>query len=292
MLTAQIVDTLFRYGSRLSLVFLLLLSSACSSIIASQTNKLTNSLSQSVLESEDPQTIAEALPTLILISETLVRSNPSSSNYLASGKLYSTFAGTFITSDSERQKRLASVGYRYSQTGGCLFSSLLCELAQQELDVLNQIEVNTDNQDVVYQLAVSWLTYIQSHSDNWSIIAQLPKAKALLEKSVELDPSYDNANGHLYLGAMATLIPPSLGGKPEVGRQHFETAITLSKGKNLLAKVEFARRYARLVFDQELHQRLLQEVLASPIQQPNLTLANAIAHQEAKKLLASEADYF
>lgn len=286
------MNNTIRFGSRLGLIILIALSSACSSIIASQTNKLTNSLSQSVLESEDPQTIAEALPTLIIVSETLVRSNPSSANYLASGKLYSTFAGTFITSDSERQKRLASVGFRYSKAGSCLFSSSLCEVEQQELAQLKTIEVDKNNQDVVYQLAVSWLTYIQSNSDNWSIIAQLPKAKALLEKSVSLDPSYDNANGHLYLGAMATLIPPSLGGKPEVGRKHFETAIELSNGTNLLAKVEFARRYARLVFDQELHQKLLQEVLASPIQQPNLTLANAIAHQEAKKLLASEADYF
>lgn len=272
--------------------FILLLTSACSSIIATQTNKLSNSLSQSVLESEDPQTIAEALPTLIVVSETLIRSNPSASNYLAAGKLYSTFAGTFVTTDAERQQRLASIGYRYSQQGACLSNKTLCDLQKKELSQLQAIELNNENQAVIYQLAVSWLTLIQSHSDDWSIVAQLPKAKALLEKSVKFDPLYEHANGHLYLGAIATLVPPSLGGKPEVGRQHFEAAIELSEGKNLMAKVEFARRYARLMFEQELHHQLLIEVEQAPLKQPGLTLANAIAKQEAKKLLASEADYF
>lgn len=272
--------------------FILLLTSACSSIIATQTNKLSNSLSQSVLESEDPQTIAEALPTLIVVSETLIRSNPSVSNYLAAGKLYSTFAGTFVTADAERQQRLASIGYRYSQQGACLSNKTLCDLQKKELSQLQAIELNNENQAVIYQLAVSWLTLIQSHSDDWSIVAQLPKAKILLEKSVKFDPLYDHANGHLYLGAIATLVPPSLGGKPEVGRQHFEAAIELSEGKNLMAKVEFARRYARLMFEQELHHQLLIEVEQAPLKQPGLTLANAIAKQEAKKLLASEADYF
>lgn len=270
----------------------LMVTSACSSIIATQTNKLSDSLSQSVLESEDPQTIAEALPTLIVVSETLIRSNPSASNYLAAGKLYSTFAGTFVSSDIQRQQRLASIGYRYTQKGACLSHKNLCDLQKQDLSQLQTIELNPDNQAVIYQLAVSWLTVIQSHSDDWAIVAQLPKAKVLLEKSVNFDPLYDNANGHLYLGAIATLIPPSLGGKPEVGRQHFETAIKLSNGKNLMAKVEFARRYARLMFEQQLHHQLLSEVEQAPLRQPGLTLANAIAKQEAKKLLASEADYF
>ena len=39
-------------------------------------------------------------------------------------------------------------------------------------------------------------------------------------------------------------------------------AVEISGGRNLMAKVLFARHYARLVFDQGLHDRLLGEVLA------------------------------
>ena len=59
-----------------------------------------------------------------------------------------------------------------------------------------------------------------------------------------------------------------------------------------MAKVMYAERYARLVFDRELHDRLLQEVLAAPVQVPGLTLGNTLAVARAKQLLASADDYF
>jgi len=55
-----------------------------------------------------------------------------------------------------------------------------------------------------------------------------------------------------------------------------------------MAKVEYARRYARLVFNQELHQRLLEEVLESDPRQPGLTLSNVLAQQQAVMLLQDE----
>ena len=53
-----------------------------------------------------------------------------------------------------------------------------------------------------------------------------------------------------------------------------------------------ARRYARLVFDQELHDRLLTEVLNAPANAPLFTLFNVLATQEAEALLASSKEYF
>ena len=75
---------------------------------------------------------------------------------------------------------------------------------------------------------------------------------------------------HGYLGILNSLRPPALGGNPELARSHFERAIELSGGQDLSIKVEYARRYARLVFDQELHDRLLTEVLNAPADAPKL----------------------
>jgi hypothetical protein len=83
-----------------------------------------------------------------------------------------------------------------------------------------------------------------------------------------------------------------LGGKPDVAREHFERAIELSGGRDLSIKVEYARRYARLVFDQELHDRLLAEVLNAPVEAPGKTLFNVLAKREAETLLASSKEYF
>ncbi|HEX4974769.1 MAG TPA: TRAP transporter TatT component family protein, partial [Pseudomonadales bacterium] len=84
----------------------------------------------------------------------------------------------------------------------------------------------------------------------------------------------------------------ALGGKPEEGKQHFERAIAISEGKNLLVKVMYAEQYARLVFDQKLHDRLLNEVISSNPVVPELTLINTFAQEKAHKLLAESKDYF
>jgi hypothetical protein len=83
-----------------------------------------------------------------------------------------------------------------------------------------------------------------------------------------------------------------LGGQPERGRQHFERAVALSEGRNLMIKVLYARSYARLVFDRPLHDRLLGEVLAADPEMAGLVLTNTLARQEASELLAGADDYF
>jgi signal transduction histidine kinase len=46
------------------------------------------------------------------------------------------------------------------------------------------------------------------------------------------------------------------------------------------------------MFDRELHDRLLQEVMAADVQAPGLTLMNTVAKERAEQLLDSGDDYF
>ena len=59
-----------------------------------------------------------------------------------------------------------------------------------------------------------------------------------------------------------------------------------------MAKVLLARDYARLVFDQELHDRLCQQVLDGDPIEPGLTLSNVLAQREAERLLDESQEYF
>jgi hypothetical protein len=83
-----------------------------------------------------------------------------------------------------------------------------------------------------------------------------------------------------------------MGGKPEKGRAHFERSLELSGGHYLMTKVIYAERYARLVFDKELHDRLLQEVIDADPVAAGMTLANTLAQRRAKELLAESDEYF
>ena len=144
----------------------------------------------------------------------------------------------------------------------------------------------------LYSYAVGWLANLQATSSDWTAVAELPWVQAVLERTLELDETYEHGAVHGYLGILDSLRPPALGGKPDIARRHFERAIELSEGRDLSIKVEYARRYARLVFDQELHDRLLTEVLNTPVEAPGFTLFNVLAKQEAQTLLATSKEYF
>jgi hypothetical protein len=54
----------------------------------------------------------------------------------------------------------------------------------------------------------------------------------------------------------------------------------------------YAEKYARLVFNRELHDRLLHEVVAADISHSSHRLVDVLARQRAKKLLSNANDYF
>jgi hypothetical protein len=96
----------------------------------------------------------------------------------------------------------------------------------------------------------------------------------------------------MYLGVLSIILPPAVGGKPKQARASFEHAIALADERNLMFKVIFAERYGRMLFDQNLHDKLLNEVLEADPVEPGLTLMNSIAQQKAQKLLESSSEYF
>ena len=59
-----------------------------------------------------------------------------------------------------------------------------------------------------------------------------------------------------------------------------------------MINVLMAQYYTRMVFDQALHDQLLQAVLSKPAEAPGLTLVNTIAKLQARKLLEESVDFF
>jgi hypothetical protein len=144
----------------------------------------------------------------------------------------------------------------------------------------------------MYGLAAAWAGYIQANRDDWGAVADLPKVEALLLRVVAIEPKHEDGLPLVYLGVLNSLRPEAVGGKPELGKAYFQQAIDASEGRNLYAKTLMAEFHARLVFDQALHDRLLNEVLAADPKAPRYTLMNTLAQVRAKALLESGKDYF
>ncbi len=114
----------------------------------------------------------------------------------------------------------------------------------------------------------------------------------IMQRVIELDETYKDGAAYLYLGTLATFLPPALGGRPDLGKQYFEKAVNLSRGKNLMVKVVFAKMYARMIFDRTLHDQLLKEVMAANPNVSGYTLVNTWAQIQAEELINSADDYF
>lgn len=251
-------------------------------------------LSDAILEQNDPETVESGTPAYLLLIDGLILDNPKNGTLLLSGaRLYGAYAGVFVQ-DNERAQRLTTRARDYAERALCRHRATLCNLATRPFDDYRAVLAKTEKRDVpfLYTLGSAWAGWIQAHSNDWNAVADLARVRAAMERVVELDEAYDSGSAHLYLGVMSTLLPPTLGGKPEEGRAHFERAIVLSQGRDLMAKVEYARRYARLVFDRPLHDRLLNEVLQAPVNAPGLTLRNTLAQRAARDLLKSADKYF
>ena len=273
---------------------LLILLSGCASLLASTTGKLAGDLSSAVLNQDDLQTVQEGAPAYLLLLDGMLAGDPKNEKLLlTAARLYGAYASIFVT-EPDRARRLTEKAHGYAVRAMCLSDDTLCRNWQRPYDNFAAALATLKPADVsmLYTFAATWASWIQTHSDDWGALADLPKVEAAMRRVVALEESHDNGGAHLYLGVLNTLRPAALGGKPEEGQIHFQRAIELSQGHNLIAKVQYAEKYARLVFDRELHDRLLHEVMAADAAQPGLTLINTLAKQQAQKLLANAKDYF
>jgi len=253
-----------------------------------------DNFTSTVLNHDDPALVRAGLPAYLLMVDSLIAGDPDDSDWLQTGSRLYTLYGAALVEDSVRAKRLSTHGFDYGKRALCCENSAGCGLADQPYAAFENIlqEFDDDELSALYAFTISWLVWAQAHSDDWNVVAAVPKLELALQRIIEIDENYDSGRSWVYLGILNSLRPPSLGGNPDRARQCFERALLLTNGQDLSVKVAYARYYARLVYDRELHDRLLYEVRNAQPQIEGLTLMNALAQQEAEQLLKSGADYF
>ncbi|MDY0190474.1 MAG: TRAP transporter TatT component family protein [Desulfuromonas sp.] len=250
--------------------------------------------SRTLLNQDDPALVQAGAPAYMLLVDSLIAGDPDDEDWLQTGaKLYTLYSAALV-SDPVRAQKLSTRAFDYGQRALCAENSAGCDLVDQPYAAYKNSleEFDADEVAALYAFTTSWLVWAQTHSDDWNVVAAVPKLELALQRIIALDESYDNGRAWLYLGMLHSLRPPSLGGQPDRARQCFERALLLTNGQDLGVKVAYARYYARLIYDRELHDRLLYEVCNAMPKAEGLTLMNTLAQAEAEQLLASGADYF
>lgn len=266
----------------------------CSTVVSSMTGRMANSLARAIVNENDPETVRQGAPAYLLMVDGFIADDPENPAVLMAGaQLYASYAGAFVD-DHHRAGLMAVKARDYGRKALCLTRRETCGIWERPYDEFEAVvnRIGAKDIEATYVAAMAWATWIQVNRDDWVAVADKARVEAMMQRVVALDEGYRDGSAHLYLGVLATLLPEALGGKPEEGRRHFERAVELSGGRDLMAKVLLARDYARLVFDRKLHDRLCHEVLdADPVVE-GLTLSNTLAQEQAKALLADSESYF
>lgn len=265
----------------------------CSYFVSSATEDFSNRLKQTIMAQNDPETVAEALPAYLLMLEASAQGDSDNENLLlANANLYTAYL-SLLPDDAIRKQRLSRKALDFALRGICQHNPAWCDLQQKpiaDVDILLE-QAGLDDIDSLYSVATAWAAWIQANQGDWNAVAQLAQVKHLMQKVIELDETHQQGNAHVYLAVLESLLPESLGGKPDQARLHFQRAQQLAP-HNLMIDVLYAKHYARMVFDRELHDKLLRAVLSAQATAPELTLINTLAQQQAQALLDSANDYF
>lgn len=291
------MSTLHGISARIRYLVILaacLSGAGCSWMISRATDSYANNLSAAFLNQNDPATIRDGAPAFLVFLDSLLEGSPEDPAILsAAATMYATY-GSVFAQEPERAARLTDRARTYSTRAICIsydaacqWNGMLFDDFESTLDGLHEKHAN-----VVFSHALASAAYIRAHSSDYAAIALLPYTEALFVRYLDINDGSDDATVNTYLGILNTLLPPALGGDPEKGKDYFERAIELSGGKDLSAKVEYANGYARLMYERELHDRLLTEVMAADPNVPGATLTNVLAQEQAADLLATADDYF
>ncbi|MDX1516276.1 MAG: TRAP transporter TatT component family protein [Woeseiaceae bacterium] len=270
------------------------LAAGCASLVSNAASGFADNLAAAVLNQDDPETARAAIPSYMILIDSMIEGYPGDPAMLSAGAtLYASYGAVFAD-EPERARRLTAKARRYGLQAMCEVYADACGWRDMTYDdfVASLVDVPAKHAETLYTYGTATLAYLRAHSDDWNSLAELPQIEALFEHYLAIAGDDVTAATHTYMGILLTLRPPALGGKPEEARAHFERAIELSDGRDLTAKVEFARGYAKLLYERDLHDRLLMEVLSADPYADGLTLANVLAKQDAAALLAEADDYF
>jgi hypothetical protein len=131
----------------------------------------------------------------------------------------------------------------------------------------------------------AWVARTNLMKDDAQAVADLWIGVALIQKSVDIDPTYNHSSGRIAIAgyharaAMAEL---------DDAKKMFDELVTETKGETLMVKYQYATRYACSKADAALYTKLLNEVIEAGDPDPDQRLTNTIAKRRARRWLSEK----
>jgi len=280
-------------SSVLLLIAASLLMGGCASLLSNAATSFGDNLNSSILNQDDPELVRAGMPAYILLLDSFLQGEEDNPAILASAATMYASYGAVFADDEVRAAKLTRRGRDYADDALCREIAESCNWRSISYDAFVASLGNVDEKhaDLIFTYGFASLAYIRAHSSDWNALAQIPQATAVMERYIAMSGGTANPSAHTYLGILMTF-RGQMGGQMDQGRAQFEQAITLSDNRDLSAKLEFLKGYARARYDRELNDRLCGEILNATPYADGYTLTNVMAQEEALVLCAEADDYF
>ncbi|MBU1700396.1 MAG: TRAP transporter TatT component family protein [Candidatus Eisenbacteria bacterium] len=252
--------------------------------------------SDEILKSGDLQTVGEGLPAQILTLKGLAAGRPGDAGLAALAvQLHLFYAMGFVEGTDPAH---AEILYKEGRDIGLRTFSRDATFAEAlrggDLELKKALSgVGRDKAELMLWTSACWAGWIGLNLNDPEAIADLTLVEAMLDRTLELAPGTFHAMPLILRGAIYSMRPPILGGDPEKAREAFDEAFRMNERQFLLTQVYFASTYCKQVFDRDLFEKSLREVIAaSPDILPEVRLLNLLAKQQAEIWLARADDIF
>lgn len=123
------------------------------------------------------------------------------------------------------------------------------------------------------------------------LVGQKDNIKATMTRALELDPNFYHGGPHRYFGAFYAVAPGFAGGDPVKSQEHYDKALEIAP-YFIGTKVLMAENLATKLDDEEMFDRLIEEVLAADLSQvpPEVLPELTVEQEKARELKKQKED--
>ena len=274
-------------------------------------NKASDALAQSgstFASDDDPELIKAAAPFSLKLMESLLAENPQHVGLLtAAASGFTQFSFAFVQQDADeleahdlagaealriRARRLYLRAQRYGLRGLDVnhpgFSERLISDPKATAHIAGKADV-----PLLYWTAAAWASAISLSKDNPAVVAQIPAMEALINRALELDEAYNSGALHTFMITFEMSRPGAGKDAAVLSRQHFERALSLSRGTDASPYVALAEAVTVQTQDAKQFESLLNQALAiNPDAHPDNRLVNLVMQRRARWLLSRKSELF
>jgi predicted anti-sigma-YlaC factor YlaD len=256
---------------------------------------------------DDPELIRDATPFALKTLESLLEEMPEHRGLLLSAcRGFTQYGYAFVQADADtieiddyeraevlrtRALKLYLRGRNYGLRSLELdHPGITDALMRASPDALRKTKAK--DLPILFWTAAAWGSAISLGKDRADLVADLPAVRALIDRCLALDETYEQGSIHEVLITLEAL-PAHMGGSMERARSHFERAVTLSEGKRAGTYVTMAESVSIGTQNRAEFETLIARALAvDPDVAPSFRLANILAQRKAAYLAAHVDDYF